>query len=133
MSRSDEPKSNAAPTALVVDDNQINRNLLQGILRHFGWTAVVCEDGRAALEQLQAQRFDLVLLDLRMPELSGTEVCRRIRIDLGLEDLPVVAYTAHGMVEDRARMLADGFNALLIKPVTITDVKAICDQFAPAS
>lgn len=120
------------PSALVVDDNAINRNLLDGILRRIGWTAILCEGGEQALQTLREQTFDLVLLDLRMPGLSGIETCRRIRSELGLARLPVVAYTAHGMLEDRDRMLADGFNGMLIKPVSIADVKAVCAEFGPA-
>jgi CheY-like chemotaxis protein len=121
------------PRALIVDDNKINRSLLDGILRHLAWEPVLCESGEEALALLAAQVFDLVLLDLRMPGMSGTETCRRIRTELNLGGLPVVAYTAHGMLEDRERMLADGFSALLIKPVSVSDVRNICQQFMPGS
>lgn len=119
------------PAALVVDDNAINRRLLESILGRIGWTAAVCENGTQALAALRERPFDLVLLDLRMPDIGGAEICRRIRNELNLTALPVIAYTAHGMLEDRARMLAEGFNSLLIKPVSFADVKGVCEEFGP--
>jgi len=119
------------PAALVVDDNAINRRLLESILRRIGWQASLCENGAAALAALGQCSFDLVLLDLRMPDVGGAEICRRIRNELNLTALPVIAYTAHGMLEDRARMLAEGFSGLLIKPVSFADVRGICEEFGP--
>lgn len=118
-------------TALVVDDNTLNSRLAAAFLKRLDWETEVCDNGANALEMLQTRRFGLVLLDLRMPGLSGEQVCRRIRDELGLGDLHVVAYTAHGMPEERERMLASGFDALLIKPISFQDVRLLCDQVAP--
>ena len=114
-------------TALVVDDNALNSKLAAAFLKRLQWDTEVCDNGLGALEMLRTRRFGLVLLDLRMPDLSGEQVCRRIRDELGLHDLPVVAYTAHGMPEERERMLASGFSALLIKPISFQDVRQLCD------
>ncbi len=113
--------------ALVVDDNQLNSRLVAVYLKKLGWTARVVEDGEAALQALNGTHFDLVLLDLRMPQVSGEQVCRRIRDELKLDKLHIVAYTAHGMPEERERMLAGGFSDLLIKPISFQDVKDVCD------
>ena len=112
--------------ALVVDDNALNSKLVSVFLKRLGWEPVICDSGLSALEMLRERRFGLVLLDLRMPNLSGEQVCRRIRDELGLHDLHVVAYTAHGMPEERERMLASGFDALLIKPISFQDVRNVC-------
>ncbi len=114
--------------ALVVDDNQLNTRLVALFLKKLGWEAHAVDSGELALALLQKRTFDLVLLDLRMPNLSGEQVCRTIRNELGLEALPVIAYTAHGMPEEKARILGAGFNGLLIKPISFADVKAICDD-----
>jgi CheY-like chemotaxis protein len=114
-------------TALVVDDNALNSKLVSVFLQRLAWRTEVCDNGHRALEMLRSRRFGLVLLDLRMPNLSGEQVCRRIRDELGLRDLPVVAYTAHGMPEERERMLASGFDALLIKPISFQDVKQLSE------
>lgn len=116
--------------ALVVDDNQLNSRLAQTILQRLGWQARVVDGGPQALEALREDRYDLVLLDLRMPRMSGEEVCRAIRGDLGLNDLPVVAYTAHGMPEERSRIMARGFDGLLIKPISFADVRHVCTDLA---
>ncbi len=114
--------------ALVVDDNRLNSRLVEIFLARLGWQAVVVDSGAQALAQLRDQSFDLVILDLRMPQMSGEQVCRAIRDDLGLSRLPVVAYTAHSMPEERGRMLASGFSGLLIKPISFADVKNLCAE-----
>ncbi len=113
--------------ALVVDDNQLNSQLVSMFLRRLGWQAEIADSGPAALERLGHGRYDLVLLDLRMPQMGGEQVCRRIRDELGMRSLPVVAYTAHSMPEDKARILAAGFDELLIKPISFQDVRQLCD------
>lgn len=114
--------------ALVVDDNRLNSRLVEIFLARLGWQTVVVDSGAQALAMLRERSFDLVILDLRMPQMSGEQVCRAIREDLGLTSLPVVAYTAHSMPEERGRMLANGFSGLLIKPISFADVRNICAE-----
>lgn len=118
--------------ALVVDDNQLNSRLVAVFLKRLGWQAHIVDNGEAALATLRSQGFDLVLLDMRMPQLGGEEVCRRIRMELGLTELPVVAYTAHSTPEEKARILAGGFSGLLIKPISFVDLRSVCDEFVVA-
>jgi CheY-like chemotaxis protein len=115
------------PLCLVVDDNQLNTGLAGHMLQRLGWRSMTASRGADALKHLANQAFDLVLLDLRMPEMAGEEVCRHIREDLHLTTLPVVAYTAHGMPEERERMLQAGFSGLLVKPVSLQDLRSVCD------
>lgn len=119
--------------ALVVDDNQLNSRLVALFLKRLGWQARSVDSGEAALAMLATETFDLVLLDMRMPGLSGEQVCQRIRKDLGLSDLTVIAYTAHSMPEEKTRILASGFDGLLIKPLSFTDLRQLCDEFVAAS
>ena len=114
--------------ALVVDDNRLNSRLVEIFLARLGWQTVVVDSGAQALAMLRERSFDLVILDLRMPQMSGEQVCRAIRDDLGLTSLPVVAYTAHSMPAERGRMLANGFSGLLIKPISFADVRNICAE-----
>ncbi|MFM2119828.1 MAG: hypothetical protein RL722_1296 [Pseudomonadota bacterium] len=116
-------------SCLIVDDNLLNIKLARHMVQRLGWQVESADNGEAALEWLGKQAFDLVLLDLRMPVMSGEEVCRRIREELKLTELPVVAYTAHGMPEERERMLATGFSGLLIKPISFEDVRRVCAEF----
>lgn len=120
-----------APLALVVDDNALNGRLATTLLRRMGWHAQVALDGPQALKLLERQHFDLLLLDLRMPQLDGQEVCRRVRNELRLNTLPVVAFTAHGLRREREALCAAGFDDLLPKPTTFNDMQLLCRKFAP--
>jgi len=117
--------------ALVVDDNELNSRLVALFLKRLGWQPQLVSDGDTALQRLAEQAYDLVLLDLRMPGMDGTEVCRRIRQELQLARLPVVAYTAHSTPEEKERILAGGFNGLLVKPLSFIDLRDVCDEHAP--
>ncbi len=121
--------------ALVVDDNLLNSRLVSLFLHRLHWDTLVVDSGEEALKvlrQTHAPAPDLVLLDLRMPGLGGERVCRLIREDMGLKSMPVVAYTAHSMPEERARMLALGFNGLLVKPISFNDVCLLSHEFSPS-
>ena len=72
---------------------------------------------RAALEGLHKEKPDLVLLDVSLPEMDGTEVLHRIRADANLRELPVIALTAHAMAGDREKYLAAGFDEYVTKPI----------------
>jgi CheY-like chemotaxis protein len=116
----------APPLALIVDDNAVNRSVTGHMLRRIGWGSVQVESGERALQELRSRPFDLLLLDLRMQDMDGEETCRRVRDELGLRALKVVAYTAHGMEDDRERILAAGFDRMLIKPIFLDDLRALC-------
>ena len=100
----------------VVDDNFDNRALLQRMLQRV-YRVSVYESGPQALAGLPESPPDLVLLDLSMPDMDGTEVLRRIRADERWKSLPVIALTAHAMKGDRERCLTAGFNDYVSKPV----------------
>lgn len=117
------------PLALVVDDNALNGRLASALLRRLGWQAQIAEDGPQALALLERQRFDLMLLDLRLPTLDGEQVCSRVRKELSLTRLPVVAYTAHATPQERAGLVAAGFNDLLLKPTSFNDMQLLCQKF----
>lgn len=117
--------------ALVVDDNQLNSRLVSLFLKRLGWQSHSVDTGEAALAALDAARYDLVLLDLRLPQMSGDEVCRRIRDNAALAGLPVVACTAHSMPEEKQRILASGFDGLLVKPLSFSDLRDACAEFTP--
>jgi len=100
----------------VVEDNPDNRLLVRVILEPL-YEVAEYENGATALEGLQQQKPDLVLLDVSLPEMDGTEVLRRIRADARLQDLPVIALTAHAMTGDREKFLAAGFDDYVTKPI----------------
>lgn len=100
----------------VVEDNPDNRLLVQVILQPF-YDVTEYEDGLSALAGLQQHKPDLLLLDVSLPEMDGTEVLQRIRGDSNLRDLPVIALTAHAMAGDREKYLAAGFDEYVTKPI----------------
>lgn len=103
-------------TIAVVEDNADNRLLLQAILGG-EYRIVEYENGSDALVGLQAERPDLVLLDISLPGMDGNEILSRIRIDESLRSLPVIALTAHAMTGDREKYLAAGFDDYVTKPI----------------
>jgi CheY-like chemotaxis protein len=100
----------------VVEDNPDNRLLVQVMLES-EYQVVEYETGIAALEGLPRDKPDLVLLDVSLPEMDGTEVLRRLRVDPALSRLPVIALTAHAMAGDREKYLAAGFDDYVSKPI----------------
>ena len=107
-----------APRILVVDDHPVNREIARIMLQAFGCEVIEVCDGIEAVEAVQAEVFDLVLMDVRMPRMDGLEATRRIRALPGAAgQLAVVAMTADAMPEDVVRCLAAGMNAHLAKPV----------------
>ena len=104
------------PVIAVVEDNPDNRLLVQAILED-DYEIVEFDSGTAAMEGLEAAGPDLVLLDISLPGMDGTDVLRWIRGRERLSDLPVVALTAHAMAGDREKYLAAGFNDYVTKPI----------------
>jgi two-component system cell cycle response regulator DivK len=102
---------------LIVDDNRASRDLIRAILKTVRCDIIEATNGREALNLMQQQRPDLVLLDVDMPGLDGLAVVKHIREDTSLADLPVVAVTAFAMEGDREKAMAAGFTAYLTKPV----------------
>ena len=105
---------------LVVDDNPTNRLVLDRLLARLGATVHLTESGQKALELLAGRPFDLVLMDIMMPEMDGNETTRRLReLDVAWSSLPVVALSAAVFDEDRDAALAAGMDDFLEKPVRL--------------
>ena len=115
--------------ALVVDDVPVNCQLAAAFLARLGWTVADAGGGKAALEWLgRNPSADLVLLDIGMPDLNGEAVCSELRRNPLFAELAVVAYTAHALPSDVERFLANGFDAVLIKPITLKMVRDVIDE-----
>jgi signal transduction histidine kinase/ActR/RegA family two-component response regulator len=111
---------------LVAEDNVVNQKLIQILLEKRRHSVCVVSNGVEALERLAAERFDVLLLDLQMPELDGMETCKRIRAaekETGAH-LPIIALTAHAMSKDRERCLEAGMDGYLSKPIQVPDLVA---------
>lgn len=109
----------AGQRILIADDNPANRELLRRMLRHAGAHTAETADGRETLDRLRAEEWDLLLLDIHMPGISGLEVIARIREGrAGKADLPVIAVTANALPEMRQWAKACGMDGYIIKPFT---------------
>jgi adenylate cyclase len=118
------PADEAPGQVLVVDDNEMNRDMLSRRLSTRGYSVTVAGEGEAALRLLAAQRFDAVLLDVMMPGITGIEVLSRIRSSSSESDLPVIMVTARDAAEDVVEALRLGANDYVTKPLDFPVVLA---------
>jgi sigma-B regulation protein RsbU (phosphoserine phosphatase) len=109
---------------LVVDDNEMNRDMLSRRLERRGYEVICAEDGEKALARIAAESFDLVLLDIMMPGLDGWEVLKRIRAIHPATALPVIMATAKDQREDIVKALSEGANDYVTKPLDFPVVQA---------
>ncbi|MDL2216770.1 response regulator [Desulfovibrio sp. OttesenSCG-928-M14] len=102
---------------LLVEDNEINQLVAQEILTQAGFEVDIAANGREALEKVDANTYDLVLMDIQMPEMDGLEAATRLRAQPRFANLPIIAMTAHAMSDDRQKSLDVGMNAHITKPI----------------
>ena len=102
---------------LLAEDNEINQLVAVEILKAEGIEVDVAPNGREAFRMVKGRHYDAVLMDLQMPEMDGFEATQLIREDRRFQQLPIIAMTAHAMVEERAKCLASGMNDHVPKPV----------------
>jgi len=102
---------------LIVEDNAMNRELMDYLLRAFGFETLKAVDGRIGLDIARREKPDLILCDIQMPEIDGLEFARVAKADADLRAVPLVAVTAFAMVGDRDRVMAQGFDGYISKPL----------------
>lgn len=109
---------------LVVDDNSVNRLMLSRYVKGLGYQATLAENGRAAWEKIQAENYDLLLLDIEMPEMDGFEVLRRLKADPARREIPVIVISAQDEVDSVVRCIEMGAEDYLPKPFNPVLLKA---------
>jgi len=116
---------------LLAEDNPVNQRLAARMLEKRGHRVVVTSNGREAVDALPTQKFDLILMDVQMPEMDGFEATAAIRQQetSGAARLPIVALTAHAMKGDRERCLAAGMDAYLAKPIRPEELDEVLDYY----
>ena len=102
---------------LLVEDNPINQKVARFILNKTNIPVDTVDDGISALEALKREKYNLVLMDIQMPNMDGLMATRKIRHEMGLKEIPIIAVTAHGMKEDREKCINAGMNDYLTKPL----------------
>ena len=120
---------------LLAEDNPVNRELTVRILSKRGHSVAVAANGRTALEMLEAQVFDLILMDVQMPEMDGFEATAAIRKNEAVTGtrIPIIAMTAHAMKGDRERCLDAGMDGYISKPVKADDLIKLAEALAAAA
>src|SRR5712691_10315663 len=118
---------------LLAEDNLVNQRVAVSILEKAGHRVIVANNGRQALERWSEQAFDLILMDVQMPEIDGLEATAMIRKreESTAERIPIVALTAHAMKGDQERCLAAGMDAYLSKPVDARQLIEMVSRYSP--
>jgi two-component system cell cycle response regulator DivK len=114
---------------LIVEDNDLNRKLFRDLLEAHGYATMETRDGMEVLPIVRANRPDLIIMDIQLPEVSGLEVTRWLKDDPALKNIPVVAVTAFAMKGDEEKIRAGGCEAYLSKPIAVAEFLATMARF----
>jgi two-component system, cell cycle response regulator DivK len=114
---------------LVVEDNPLNLKLVRDVLQFAGYDVIEAQSGEEGLRVAQQDPPDLVLMDLQLPGIDGTETLRRMREGSLGRDVPVVAVTAFAMAEDRERASLAGFDGFVEKPISVRELPGQVEAF----
>lgn len=126
-------KSSSDLNVLLVEDDPINRAFMERALANMGYSMTTAENGRLALEMLASRQFDLVIMDVQMPEMNGLDATRAIRsgtVEGVSPALPVIGLTAFAMEADREKGLDAGMDAYLVKPCDLQELAAVIESTA---
>jgi CheY-like chemotaxis protein len=119
------------PKILLVEDNEMNRDMLSRRLVRNGYEVVIAVDGAKGVAMAGSERPDLILMDMSLPEIDGWEATRRVKADPATKSIPVIALTAHAMAEDKERSLAAGCDDFDTKPVELPRLLAKIQALLP--
>jgi CheY-like chemotaxis protein len=122
-----ERRRTGALRLLIAEDNPVNQRVASRMLHRLGYHADVVENGRLAVDAAERERYDVIFMDVQMPELDGLEATRRIRARSGRSPW-IVALTAHALEDDRRQCLAAGMNDFLSKPVQLAELTAALER-----
>ena len=115
---------------LLAEDDSISQTIAVAMLEQSGWQVTAVTNGREVLEELEHESYDLVLMDIQMPNMDGFETTHNIRTheDEKTAKIPIIAMTAHAMREDREKCLAAGMNGYLSKPIETKVFMEVIDK-----
>jgi two-component system cell cycle response regulator DivK len=118
-----------AKTILIVEDNELNMKLFRDLLEAQGYGILQTRDGMQALDIARAERPDLIVMDIQLPQVSGLEVTKWIKADDDLKHIPVIAVTAFAMKGDEEKIREGGCEAYVAKPISVNDFLATIKKF----
>jgi two-component system cell cycle response regulator DivK len=106
---------------LVVEDNEKNRRLARDVLQVKGYRVIEADSAEAGLALMAGHKPDLVLMDIHLPGISGIEALKRLRTDPATATVPVLAFTASVMPQDRSAIMSAGFDGFISKPISLKE------------
>jgi CheY-like chemotaxis protein len=120
----------ASPTVLLVDVFNDALDMYREYLAFKGYRVVTARSGQEALDAAKANPPTLIFMDLRMPHMSGTKALHFLRSDRALRTVPIIAFTAHALEDERLQALRDGFDEVISKPCLPDDLAAAIDRLS---
>jgi len=114
---------------LYIEDNPLNMKLVHKLLVDMGYSMIEASDGEYGIRQALTASPDLILMDINLPDVDGLTVTRKLKGDLRLRHIPIVALTANSMHGDREQCLAAGCDAYLAKPVSRLELRNVLERF----
>lgn len=118
-----------AARVLIVEDNELNQMLFRDLLMIEGADVIQTRDGTQVMGLVRAERPDLILMDIQLPQVSGLDLTAEIRADPALSDIPIIAVTAFAMKGDEDKIRAGGCNDYISKPIAIQDFQALIRKY----
>jgi CheY-like chemotaxis protein len=121
------------PKILIVEDNEMNRDMLSRRLARQGFEIALAVDGKQGVEMAAREKPDLILMDMCLPVMNGWEATEKVKSNPATRDIPVIALTAHAMSEDRDKCIAAGCNDFDTKPVDLPRLLEKIKALIPAA
>jgi two-component system cell cycle response regulator DivK len=118
-----------AATILIVEDNELNMKLLHDLLKAYGYNILQTREGMEALKLARQHKPDLILMDIRLPDVSGLEVTKWIKDNDALKAIPIIAVTSFAMKGDEEKFREGGFDAYVAKPIFAADFLKTIQHF----
>jgi len=119
-------------TILIVEDNEMNREMLSRRLESRGYQVLLAVDGEMGIDVARVSEPDLILMDMSLPVMDGWEATRRLKADAALRHIPIIALTAHAMANDREKALEAGCDDYDTKPIELQRLLAKMEALLPA-
>ncbi len=119
------------PKILIVEDNELNRDMLSRRLERRGFAIVMAVDGQQGVDMARSERPDLILMDMSLPVMDGWTATQTIKGDAELKGIPVIALTAHAMEGDREKAMAAGCDDYDTKPIELPRLLEKIGKFLP--
>ena len=116
-------------TILIIEDNPKNLKLIRDVLQFQGYTTIEAETGEAGVELTRAQQPALILMDVQLPGMDGREAMKVLKADASTRHIPIIALTSFAMKGDRERLLAEGFDGYMSKPIAIKEVPKMVESY----